>query len=453
MNIIDRRTLLKRMTAGAGCVALTPFLKHMDMLHAADTAILPKRFVFVLKSSGLHADYLNPDGLKHGGSTIVDSSLDGKTLPYKLAPLEPFKDRLTIIQGLGGRQCAIGHSSYYGALGGFKSPHHTLPAAATIDGHLSEMFPSVFNRIGLKMGTGTQGIAYPDLSSAGKNRQMPFQCNPQFAYANLFGSIATGGDIGKKYTRTGNVLDAVGGKIKRLRTDLPNQEKEKLDYYLSGFEALKNRRLKLIDMQDALKENAPEVTDMYTSKVTTHHLEAHFEMATASLITGISNVITISCDDLSSSYAGIGIPSQVHAIGHGARSGELSAQECRSKMVNFNMQLIAGMADKLSKVPEGDGTMLDNTLIVYLSDNADQHHASNLQWPIVMVGNLNGRLKSKGRYLAYPHYNTTKGVRTIGNWLNTITHLAGVPQDYFGQPDLALGPLHTQTGPLSELLA
>jgi hypothetical protein len=249
------------------------------------------------------------------------------------------------------------------------------------------------------------------------------------------------------------VLDAMRGKIKRLRTSLPSQEKEKLDFYLSGFEALKDRRVKLIDMQDVLRKDAPEVTDIYNSKVTTHHLEAHFEMATAALITGISNVITISCDDLSSSYEGIGISSQVHAIGHGARSGDLSAQECRSKMVNFNMQLIAGMANKLSQVPEGNGTMLDNTLIIYLSDNADQHHASNLQWPIVVIGNLNGRLKSKGRYIAYPHYNSANGVRTIGNWLTTLTHLAGVPQDYFGQPDLALGSLKTQAGPLSELLA
>lgn len=450
MSIFDRRTMLKHAALGAGAAALSPFLSHVRM---ADRGKLPKRFVFVLKASGLHAQFLNPPGLKHGGREIVDSSLDGKTLPYKLAPLEPFKDRVTIIQGLGGRQCAIGHSSYYGALGGFKSPHHTRPSAATIDGHLSELFPSVFNRIGLKMGTGTQGVAYPDLSSAGKNRQMPFQCNPQLAYANLFGSIVAGGDIKSKYTRTGNVLDAMRGKIKKLRRSLPNQEKEKLDYYLDGFEALRDRRVKLIDMQDVLSKGAPEVTDIYKSKVTTHHLEAHFEMATAALITGISNVITISCDDLSSSYAGIGIPSQVHAIGHGARSGELSAQECRSKMVNYNMQLIAGMAEKLSKVPEGDGTMLDNTLIAYLSDNADQHHASNLQWPIILVGNLNGRLKSKGRYIAYPHYNTGKGVRTIGNWLTTITHLAGVPQDYFGQPDLALGSLSTQTGPLSELLA
>jgi hypothetical protein len=450
MHIIDRRAMLQRLAVGTGAVALTPFLNHMSM---AANGEVPKRFVFVLKASGLHAQFLNPTGLKHGGRTIVDSTLEGKALPYKLAPLEPLKDKVTIIQGLGGRQCAIGHSSYYGALGGFKSPHHTLPSAATIDGHFSKLFPSVFNRIGLKMGTGTQGVAYPDLSSEGKNRQMPFQCNPQFAYANLFGSIAVGGDIRKKYTRTGNVLDAMRGKIKRLRTSLPSQEKEKLDFYLSGFEALKDRRVKLIDMQDVLRKDAPEVTDIYNSKVTTHHLEAHFEMATAALITGISNVITISCDDLSSSYEGIGISSQVHAIGHGARSGDLAAQECRSKMVNFNMQLIAGMANKLSQVPEGNGTMLDNTLIIYLSDNADQHHASNLQWPIVVVGNQNGRLKSKGRYIAYPHYNSANGVRTIGNWLTTLTHLAGVPQDYFGQPDLALGSLKTQAGPLSELLA
>ncbi len=241
--------------------------------------------------------------------------------------------------------------------------------------------------------------------------------------------------------------------IRKLKQSLPSQGKEKLDHYLSGFEALKDRRLKLVATQDILKLHAPEVTDKYTSKFSSHHLEAHFDMASAALISGITNVATIITDDLNSSYQGLGITPKVHSVGHGASSGELSSQDCRNIIRKFHFDLIADMAKKLNAIPEGDGTMLDNTIIVYVSDNSDKHHSSATEWPMVVLGNLGGRLNSRGRYLAYPRYGAAGHHQTIGNWLTTLCHGAGFPQDHFGQPDFALGKIEMQKGPLSELLA
>ncbi len=449
-----RRTILKGVTLGAGSLALSPFVNHLAMLDAKETdAHLPKRFVFVVKASGLQAEFLNPAGLQHGGTELVDESLQGKSLPAGMESLEPFKTKLTILQGLSGRMCTYGHSAFYGALGAYKATAQGQPSAATIDGHLSNLFPSVFNHIGLKMGDGSQGTAYPVISAAGKNRQLPFQCSPELAYQNLFGSIASGGDIKRKYQRTGNVLDAMAQDIKKFQKNLPGQEKEKLDHYLGGFESLRERRLKLVSMQKVLKQNAPEVTDKYTSKITTHHLDAHFDMAAAALISGITNVVTLHCDDLNSNYQGIGITPKVHSVGHGASSGAFDSQDCRNMIRTFHLELIAGLAAKLNKTPEGDGTMLDNTIIVYVSDNSDKHHSSATEWPMVVLGNLNGKLNSRGRYLAYPRYGSAAHHHTIGNWLTTLCHVAGVPQDHFGQPDFALGRAVDQQGPLSELLA
>ncbi len=97
MNRVNRRAALKGISLGAGAVALSPFLKH---LAAAEKQQLPKRFVFVLKSSGLQSDYLDPAGLKHGGDTLVDETLKDRKLPDSMKSLEPFKDRLTILQSL-----------------------------------------------------------------------------------------------------------------------------------------------------------------------------------------------------------------------------------------------------------------------------------------------------------------------------------------------------------------
>ena len=119
----------------------------------------------------------------------------------------------------------------------------------------------------------------------------------------------------------------------------------------------------------------------------------------------------------------------------------------------FHVELISGMATKLAATPEGDGTMLDNTLIVYVSDNSDKHHSSAIEWPMFALGNLGGKLNTQGRYLAYPRYGAANHRQTIGNWLTTICHAAGIPQDHFGQPDFSLGDLRMQSGPLNELLA
>ncbi len=449
-----RRSILKGLSMGAGGIALAPFVQHLSALDAKEAdAQLPKRFVFVVKGSGLQAEFLNPQGLQHGGTELVDESLHDKKLPAGLDVLEPLKNKLTILQGLSGRMCNFGHSSFYGALGAYKATAQGQPSAATIDGHLANLFPSVFNHIGLKMGNGSQGTAYPVISASGKNKQLPFQCNPELAFQNLFGSIAAGGDIKKKYQRTGNVLDAMTADIKQLQQNLPSQEKEKLGHYLGGFESLRERRHKLIGMQETLRKFAPEVTDKYVSKVTTDHLEAHFDMATAALLSGISNVVTLHCDDLNSNYQGIGITPKVHSVGHGASSGELSSQECRNMIRDFHLKLIADMAHRLEATPEGNGTMLDNTIIVYLSDNSDKHHSTAVEWPMVVLGNLNGKLNSTGRYLAYPRYGSANHHQTIGNWLTTLCHVAGVPQDHFGQPDFALGKTTDQLGPLDELLA
>ena len=442
--------MLKGVSLGAGAVALAPFLRHLE---AAEQQRAPKRFVFVVKSSGLQGDYLNPEGLEHRGDKIVDESLADRKLSDSMKSLEPFKDKLTIIQGLSGKMTLSGHSAHYGALGGYKASAHAPPLHATIDGHLSEKLPSVFNHVGFKMGEGSQGVTFPAISAKGKGQQLPFQQNPMAAFENLFGSILEGGDLKKKYTLTGNVLDAMSADITKLQKSLPGTEQEKLDHYLNGFEALRNRRLKLVSMQNILRENAPELDDKYTSRFKTHHLEAHFDMASAALISGLTNVITVHADGLDSVYSGIGIGNNVHAIGHGAGYATFSAQDCRNAIRTFHIDLVATMAAKLKAVPEGDGTMLDNTIIVYTSDNAAKHHSIGADWPMVVLGNMGGKLKSKGRYLAYPQYGRPDHKHTICNWFTTLCHLAGIPQDLFGQPDMALGKAKDQSGPLNELLA
>ena len=114
------------------------------------------------------------------------------------------------------------------------------------------------------------------------------------------------------------------------------------------------------------------------------------------------------------------------------------------------MEKMAGLVKKLEAVPEGDGTMMDNTLIVYLSDSAEGHHPRCNQWPFVILGDLGGRLNLGNRYISYPWYGKT-GHRTIANLYLSFLHALGDRRQTFGLKDNKLMDLD-QDGPLAEIM-
>jgi hypothetical protein len=94
--------------------------------------------------------------------------------------------------------------------------------------------------------------------------------------------------------------------------------------------------------------------------------------------------------------------------------------------------------------------MMDNTIVVYLSDSAEGHHPGCKEWPFVLIGDLGGRLKLGNRYLRYPWYGLD-GHRTIASLYTSLLHAVGDPVDTFGLPDSALLDLD-QDGPLREIM-
>jgi hypothetical protein len=123
----------------------------------------------------------------------------------------------------------------------------------------------------------------------------------------------------------------------------------------------------------------------------------------------------------------------------------------RKKVDAYHMGLVPKMAETFQRIPEGDGTMLDNTLIIYLSCAGGKHHGGNTDWPALLLGGSGGSLKM-GQYLQYPSYKSA-GHRTLGNLYQSLLRAGGVETgDHFGQLDPALKDLDLK-GPLQELLA
>jgi hypothetical protein len=451
MNLSHRRGWLQGVTLGAGSTVLGPTLANLQA-HAAGVETKRRRFVFVVEGNGVPPEQVQPTNIKrkkdaqgrNNAAGVETHAFTANDLPPALQPVAKYADRLTVIQGLSGRICGGGHSNNFGALGVYSGKKG--PDGETIDCALGRALPSVFGHVGLGIIDKPEaGVVY-NVSAYGKGKPAPTQCRPDLAYQALFGSVA-GGTAKGQFDAQSNLLDFLAEDVRRVERELAGPEREKLQHYLNAFEGLRDRQVQLSKMDAVLKKHAPPMTDKFASAVETHRLEAHVDLAAASLAAGLTNVVTLAsgCGDpyFSVRFHGLGISLDKHSIGHGGGLSGKTSNELSTAIRQFHFQLIARLADKLAALPEGSGTMLDHTTIVYLSDSAESHHSRCWDWPVVVLGGRGGKC------VVYPQYGKN-GHRTIGNLYATFLHAAGKPLDHFGLLDPNLRDLD-QRGILSEV--
>jgi hypothetical protein len=448
-----RRQILKVAGTGAGSVLLSPIIEQLAA-QAAGEMVTRKRVIFVMQSNGIHPPHLYPSGVerpKNGrptNDTLETIELADRTLHSAIDPLTPFKDRMALLHGLSGRIAVSDHSANHGALGA--CPANKGPMSQTIDSAIGDALPGIFPHVAIGYGGSTEAMSYV-YSASGPGKAVPIICSPDLAFKSLFGSVAEGSGRASFDRRT-NLLDFMASDVKRLQGELVGDERQKLDRYLEAFESLHQRQKALVAKADELKKHAPKLGEKQTTSTSSLILEAQFEIAAAALIAGLTNVVTLISGgggQRFGSFPEFGIP-DLHHIGHGGSYGDKNYEQCFVELRRFHTKLIAGLAEKLQSIPEGNGTMLDNSVIVYLSDSGESHHPSLHEWPVLLLGNLGGKLKTNGRWYCFPQYGA-KEHRTMANLYCTLLHAVGKPRDKFGVPDVGLKDID-QTGPLSQLL-
>ena len=453
----NRRQMLKGLSLGAGSMLLSPMVQRV-MANAEGEKRSP-RFVFVLQSNGFDAVQACPESIPFQNyadrEKFESIDLTQHKLPKGLAALEPFKRRTTIIQGLSGRSTGGGHSTHGGCLGLYRtSPASRSPHNITIDYQLGQSMPGILPWIGMGMSAG-RGDALMYFTARAAHKTMPIILNPEKAY-NAYFSVAAGGEREKDFHLKRNLLDYMVGDVKKARKALGSVAGEELDAYLSAYDQLAARQYQLLDNKESLKKSAPKWDDRFTSEVATKRLEAQFELAGSALIGGLSNVATLTCaasEINAQPYLGIGVDISNHGYGHmGGNRRDAKGIPYYEKSRGWLFGLIAKLAQRLEKTPEGEGNMLDNTLIIYMSDAPDTHHSTAFEWPLAMVGNIKGKLNLGGRYINFPGYGKP-GHHTISALYSTFLNCAGVKQQTFGQLDGDLDVKRMQTGPLPQILA
>jgi hypothetical protein len=451
---IERRCVIKGLTLGAGGLHGKRVQERLEH----DGAVAP-RFVFVFESNGMWRNQVEPKNAPSAkDDPPADLPLSDLELPEPLVPLAPLKERMAIVLGLSSREAFANHGSGYGALGcynaraGLANGVHNEALGQTIDHALAGRLPGVIPVVGLGISHDPNTVFANTVSAVDRKRPLPIVCRPEVAFASLFGSVAEG-DAAKLFNSRQHLLDYIQADVRRVRAALPAMDREKLDAYLQTFEQMRDRQAKVHKIRDRLQANVPAI-DAFNGQRLTDRFEAQSLLAIASLASGLTNVAIVdaSCGPHGyKTWKELGVNMDGHAIGHSSTSPDSENWLMQSVIRQYHATRVADIATRLAAIPEAGGTMLDNTLIVWMSDSSDSHHGQSLQWPMILVGNLGGRLKTAGRFLRLPRYGRP-GHRTMSDFYLALLRCVGDERETFGVPDNNLKGVHT-AGPLADILA
>jgi hypothetical protein len=444
MTFVTRKSLARRtMLKGLGAAVALPVLDSMIPALTAQTAPTT-RLGFVYVSHGVIFDQWKP----------AKVGKDFELTP-NLKPLEKMHGQFNILTGL---------SHLEADTKGDGSGDHTRAAAAWLTG--VHAYDRTRPGVEVKLATTADQIAAHVL---GKNSPVPsleltvdtasqgscdsgdcFYVNtiswrnentpnmtenhPRVVFERLFGD---GGSSAQRFARAqkeGSILDSVMEETQSLATTLGNSDKGKLNEYLDSVRDIEQR------IQNAEKQGATEGFELPDRPIgIPESFEAHTKlmfdlqiMAYRADLTRVASMI-LARELSGRTYPMIGIPGQHHLISHHRDDKELMSQKAR--IDTYHVQMLAYLLEQMAATPDGDGSLLDHSLIMYGSGmgNGNLHRHTDL--PVLLAGKLGGK------YQTGYHYDY-KMDTPMANLLVTILDRAGVPIEKLGD---STGPLKLET--------
>jgi hypothetical protein len=250
-------------------------------------------------------------------------------------------------------------------------------------------------------------------------------------FERLFGDGGSAEARRARAKRTGSILDSIADEVGRLSGTLGAGDRSKLAEYLDSVRELE-MRASSPEAQPAseveLLERPTEIPDTFDA-----HTKLMFDLQLLAFQTDTTRVFSmIMARELSSrTFAFIGVPDQHHSVSHHRNDPDLIAK--KAKIDTHLTSLFAYFVEKMAATPDGDGSLLDHSLMLYGSGMGDGNLHRHFDLPLVMAGKLGGRIKS-GSHHNYPA-NTP-----MCNLLLTIMEKAGLRMDAFGDATGRLQP-------------
>jgi hypothetical protein len=442
---LSRRTLLR----GVGTALSLPLLDSMVPAQTplAKTAAAPQLRLGLC---------FIPHGAVMANWTPTSEGADFK-VSRTLAPLEPFKDQVVVVTNLAHKMAAPGGPGDNGGdhtrspavfLNGVH-PKRTdgadIQAGVTIDQIAAQNIGQETPLPSLELATedfsGLVGSCDVGFSCAYMNTiswrtpttPLPMEINPRVVFNRLFGDGANSAERLQRIEEQRSILDAVTERIRHLEGNLGPRDRNRVAEYLDTVREIE-RRIQIAEKQNANSTLA--VPDSPAGIPDNHqeHSKLMFDLMAIAFQANLTRISTFMMAREVSyrTFPMLGISEGFHPASHHQNNPE--RLENLTRINTYHVGLLAYFLGKLKATPDGDGNLLDHSLILYGSgmSNSNVHNHSPL--PVFVAGGAAGRMQG-GRHLKYPEGTP------MANLLLSILDKAGVPQERVGD----------STGPLTEL--
>ena len=456
---IDRRTFLGTSALGAGALAFSPSFNHL--FGATKPSEHPHRFIFIRKSNGNVPNlcslpsFSEKEKKKDKDKLAFEADLSKHELPTWLRTLDGHKKNMTILHGVSMAVSGSGHYSFSGCMGAYKAGRNVISGIkrTTVDFELAKLFPSPFGHVELSL-TGDYssfrtGIV-PGYSAPARHQRNYCYADPQTAYNELFKSVTNPGAVDSDNVLLDYLKKQEVGKLKGL----DGKERMKISNHVDSIQAIRERNKKVASLSNVISKNLPTIKKIHAiggpNASLVEKQAAFTDVLISALISGLTNVVTFTIDELSTPITTLpGNSSRIdlHRLGH-SRDTQL-----RDLVKASHMAQVARIVTRLKSVPEGKGTMFDNTTIIYMPETGAGHHGPDTEAPMVIMTGDNSKLDIAGRYIRLP-FHATEGHKTLSNWYTTLLNAYGNPIKHYGDLDLEMSRKKMdQTGAIKRFMA
>ena len=419
---VNRREFLAAMGLAGGSLFL-PSL--MPKLAAAADPVPPQRLVVFFSQHGTWYDgwKMRWPGLPEGQRWSKDlSNVPASEFSTALRPLHAYRDKLMVVDGLGlvsaeADASGLRHElAYVHALTGAKSELVSgipLAGAASIDQRIANAVSRSDRFKSIETGIGDP----PSMTNFSRAKELlPVETDPRLTYQRLFGLTADNGlsGSGRLLEAHGSLLDKVKSRYTNLSNRLSSEDKVKLETHRDLVFNLEQQVRGLGSLTCNASQATPSGIAGYEQD-----FAATVNMMSTAFACDLTRVFTMAMDTIPGDLV---IPDRMGDIhdeyAHNVYLSE-DAQTAMTHYTELHAQHFASILRALDAVPEGNGTMLDNTLCLWVVEVADGAHGFD-RWPAVMAG---GQGMQMGRYMHYPRDTPYEGWQ----WDLGTTSSMGVP--------------------------
>lgn len=251
---------------------------------------------------------------------------------------------------------------------------------------------------------------------------LPMEVDPRKLFMRLFGQGDNAGERARLSHQYASLLDLVGGEAKDLERVVGPSDKAMLSDYLESVREIE-RRIQKMEARDLSKVNIPDAPKQGALPFN-ERIGLMFDLVALALQANMTRVFSfmMAAEVSGQTYNFIGVPDAFHPLSH--HNNEQAKMDRLAKVQAYHTQVFAKFLDKLAKMPDGDGTMLDHSLFLYGSNMANSNAHNHYPLPTVLVG---GWKTVKGGQHIVPPERTP-----LANVLLTLLDRVGIPQEKLG---------------------